>query len=225
MTQAQAQQYYPIAFLGQTVPLSSFNTVANWDPTAAIAAHVNAFVPSSNSTTVASGSSVTLVMKPQTPGLGAVSNGVYTIPTGTYTLTDIYNGSSSTLASGSLDAAGEASLTATTLGVGTHRITMAYSGDSNFSASTTSTPYILNIAASGATTPLISIQPAPNAIYGSASSVTATVSGIVAFAGASSSNPSENTGRTSRHPGGRVMSWYVTMSVEPFAASPAIVSC
>lgn len=176
LSQAQAQQYYPIAFLSTTVPVSPYNTVTNWDPTAAIASGANTFVPSASAATVASGSSVTILMRPQTPGLGAISNGSYTIPTGTYTLSDNYNGATTTLASGTLDASGEAYLTTSTLPAGIHSITMSYSGDSNFSASTSSTPYLLNIAASGTTVPVVTIQPAANPIYGTPTSVTVTVS-------------------------------------------------
>jgi sugar lactone lactonase YvrE len=178
LSQAQAQQYYPVAFLGSTVPTSPYNTVTNWNPTVAIASGANGFVPASqtNSTTVTAGSSVTIVMRPQTPGLGAITNGVYTIPTGAYTLSDTFNGATTTLASGSLDASGEAYLTTSTLATGAHNITMSYGGDSNFSASTTSTPYVLLVAASGAATPVVSIRPAANATYGAATSVTVTVS-------------------------------------------------
>jgi sugar lactone lactonase YvrE len=176
LTQAQAQQYYPIAFLGSTVPTSPYNTVTNWNPTAAIASGANAFVPSSSASTVAGGSSVTIMMRPQTPGLGAVTNGTYTIPTGTYTLSDSYNGSTRTLASGTLDASGEAYLTTNTLAPGVHSITMSYSGDSNFSASTTSTPYLLDVSASGTTQPVVTMQPSGNPTYGTATSVTVTVS-------------------------------------------------
>ena len=176
LNQAQAQQYYPIAFLSSTVPTSPFNTVTNWNPTAAIASGANAFVPSGSASTVAGGSSVTIMMRPQTPGLGAVTNGTYTIPTGTYTLSDTYNGSTTTLASGTLDASGEAYLTTSTLPTGIHSITMSYSGDSNFSASTTSTPYLLDVSASGTTVPVVTIQPAANTTYGIATSVTVSVS-------------------------------------------------
>ena len=176
LTQAQAQQYYPIAFLGSTVPTSPYNAVTNWSPTAAIASGANAFVPSGSAFTVAGGSSVTIVMRPQTPGLGAVTNGTYTIPTGTYTLSDSYNGSTTTLASGTLDASGEAYLTTSTLQAGVHSITMSYSGDSNFSASTTSTPYLLEVAASGTTVPVVTLQTSANPTYGTPVSVTVTVS-------------------------------------------------
>ncbi len=75
----QAQAYYPLAFLGQTVPLSPYNSVTNWHPTAAIATGANHFAASNASVTnIASGASIAILMRPQTPGLGAVSNGVYT---------------------------------------------------------------------------------------------------------------------------------------------------
>jgi pectin methylesterase-like acyl-CoA thioesterase len=175
MTQAQAQAYFPTNFLGQTVS-SLVSSTQNWNPTTALAAAVNAFVPSGLSATAASGSNVTIVMRPQTPGLGAISNGVYTIPTGTYTLSDTFNGSTTTLASGSLDASGEAYLTTSTLTAGVHQITMSYNGDSNFAGSTSAVPYTLTITASGTTTPVLSVQPATNAIYGAATSVTVAVS-------------------------------------------------
>jgi hypothetical protein len=177
MTQAQAQAYFPTNFLSRTVS-ALLSSTQNWNPTAAIAAAVNAFVPSGSLATVASGTSITILMRPQTPGLGAISNGLYTIPTGTYTLTDSYSGTNTTLASGSLDASGEAYLTTSTLPAGTHNITMMYSGDSNFSASTTATPYVLTVTASGTTVPVISIQPAANATYGIAASVAVTVSPV-----------------------------------------------
>ncbi len=176
LTQAQAQQYYPVSFLGSTVPLSPYNTVTNWNPTAAIASGANAFVPSVSSTTITVGSSVTLVMRPQTSGLGAVANGVYTIPTGTYTLTDNFNGTTTTLASGTLDASGEAYLTTTTLAQGAHSLTMSYGGDTNFAPSTSATPYILLVAANGAVAPAISVQPSANPTYGTTSSVAVSVS-------------------------------------------------
>ena len=81
-----------------------------------------------------------------------------------------------TLASGNLDASGEAYLTTSALASGVHNITMAYGGDSNFSASTTTTPYVLTVTASGTEVPAITIQPAANATYGAAASVAVTVS-------------------------------------------------
>ncbi len=175
----EAQQYYPMAFLGTTVPTSSFNTVTNWNPIAAIAADVNAFVPSGTSATVVGGSSVTILMRPQTPGLGAISTGsstIYTIPTGTYTLTDSFNGGAAlTVASGTLDVAGEASFTSSTLPAGTHNLTWAYGGDSNFSGSTTASAYVLSVSGTsvGTTTTLnAAVSPIT---YGQSASITATV--------------------------------------------------
>lgn len=173
LTQSQAQQYYPTNFLGQKVTNSS-TSVTNWNPTAALAANVNAFVPSGTSSTLTAGNSVTILIRPQTPGLGAVSNGVYTIPTGTYTLTDTFNGVPSTIASGTLDAAGEAYFTSSALAIGQHNLTWTYSGDSNFSGSTTATAYSLTVVGIGTTTTLATTT---NPItYGQAATVTATVS-------------------------------------------------
>ena len=178
LSAAEAQQYYPMAFLGQTVPISSYNTVTNWNPIAALATNVNAFVPSGTSASVASGSSVTLLMRPQTPGLGAVTNGVYTIPTGTYTLTDSFNGGASiTLASGTLDASGEAYYTSSTLPAGTHNLTWTYSGDSNFTGSTTASAYALTVTGGATVGTTTTLGAALNPIvYGQSASITATVS-------------------------------------------------
>ena len=176
MTQAQAQAFFPTNFLSQTVS-SLLSSTQNWIPTAAIAADVNAFVPSGTSATVASGASVTILMRPQTPGLGAVTNGVYTIPTGTYTLTDSYNGGANyTVASGTLDASGEAYFTSSTLSAGTHNLTWTYSGDSNFAGSTTSSAYVLTINGGSATTTTTTVAvTASPIIYGQSASITANV--------------------------------------------------
>ena len=75
---------------------------------------------------------MTILGRPQTPGAGI-------IPTGAYTFMDSLNGgTATTLASGTLDASGEAYLTTATLATGVHTITMVYGGDSNFSGSTSS---------------------------------------------------------------------------------------
>lgn len=176
LTQAQAQQYYPTAFLGQTVPTSPYNTVTNWNPTAAIASGANGFVPSGSGLTVTVGSSVTIVIRPQTPGLGAVTNGTYAIPTGTYTLTDTLNGTPTVLASGSLDASGEAYFISSSLAIGTHNLTWTYSGDGNFSSSTTASAYALVVSPIGTTTTLAATT---NPIsYGQSAAITATVSPV-----------------------------------------------
>jgi pectin methylesterase-like acyl-CoA thioesterase len=173
LTQAQAQQYFPTNFLSTTVP-STLSSTTNWIPTAALAANVNAFATSGTTSSIVAGSSVTLLMRPQTPGLGAITNGVYTLPTGTYTLTDTFNGKASTLASGSLDASGEAYYTSSALAIGTHNLTWTYGGDTNFSGSTTASAYQLTVNAIGTTTTLAAI--ANPIAYGQPATITATVS-------------------------------------------------
>jgi pectin methylesterase-like acyl-CoA thioesterase len=175
MTQVQAQAYYPTNFLGKTVS-SLLSPTQNWNPTAAISSAVNGFVPSGTTASVVGGSSVTILMRPQTPGLGAITNNVYTIPTGTYILTDTYNGGNPTvIASGSLDAAGEAYFTSSGLSDGTHNLSWTYSGDNNFAGSTTASGYVLTVtgpAASSTTTTFTSTNPV---VYGSSASVTVQV--------------------------------------------------
>ena len=172
LTPAEAQQYYPLAFLGKTVAANPYNNgVTNWDPTAALAANTNNFVNGGVST-ITAGSLVTVLMRPQTPGLGAVSNGVYTVPTGTYTLTDTVNGTTSTLASGTLDASGEAYFQSSALAAGTHSLTWTYSGDANFAGST-SAAYALSVTKQPTT---ITLNPPGNVFYGDAVTVTANVS-------------------------------------------------
>ena len=176
LTVAQAQQFYPVAFFSKTVttPSSDNNGVAvatTWDPTAAIKSDVNAFVPASGSpSSITAGQSLTLLMRPQTPGLGAVSAGVYTIPTGTYTLYD----NNTQIATGSLDASGEATYISSSLAIGNHSFTWSYGGDGNFAGSTTSTAYALTVNGVATTTTLSETNNPIN--YGQSASVSATVS-------------------------------------------------
>jgi pectin methylesterase-like acyl-CoA thioesterase len=189
MTQAQAQAYFPTNFLSQTVP-TSVSSTANWNPTTALATNVNAFTSAATVTNAAGGSNVTIVMRPQTPGLGAIVPTSYsaasptpvtfTVPTGTYTLKDTIGGNTTTLASGTLDASGEAYYSTSTLAAGAHSLTWTYSGDSNFSGST-SGAYALTISAASTTTTLSGA----GVTYGTAASVTATVA-------ASSATPTGN---------------------------------
>jgi pectin methylesterase-like acyl-CoA thioesterase len=168
MTQAQAQYYYPTNFLSQTVP-AAISSTTNWNPTAALAANVNAFVPGTSVTSVTVGTPITILMRPQTPGLGATSNGNYTIPTGTYQLFD----GSTLIAGGNLDAAGEAYFTSSSLSVGQHNLTWTYGGDTNFAGSTTATPLAVTVNAIPTT---ISLAPFSQTItYGQAVALTATV--------------------------------------------------
>jgi pectin methylesterase-like acyl-CoA thioesterase len=176
LTQAEAQQYFPANFLGTTVP-STLSTTQNWNPNAALAAAVNSFVPSGTSASIAGGSSVTLLMRPQTPGLGAITNGSYTIPTGTYILTDNIGGSTVTVASGTLDANGEAYFTSSNLAAGTHNFSWTYSGDSNFSGSSTTSAFVLTVSGTSTSTSTALTAPASPIAYGTTTSVSATVTG------------------------------------------------
>jgi hypothetical protein len=180
LTQAFAQAYFPTNFLSQPVS-SLLSSTTNWNPTAALASQVNAFTGTGNSATITGGSSVTILMRPQTPGLGAIvptsynpsspTPVVFTIPTGTYTLTDTIGGNATVLATGSLDASGEAYFTTTGLAAGAHSLTWTYSGDANFSAST-SAAYAITVSALGTATTLSG----SGVQYGQSATVTASVS-------------------------------------------------
>ena len=165
-TAAQAAPYFPANFLGATVSSAALSTgeTATWNPTAALAAGANAFVPAAATANLKSGSVFTLLMRPQTPGAGS-------IPTGTWQLFD----AGKSVASGTLDASGQAFYTTSTLSTGTHSFTWTYSGDSNFAGSTTSTPFEVDVASGTLPTPSISIQPSGSATYGAGSTVTVTV--------------------------------------------------
>ena len=179
MSAAQATYYYPTAFLGTTVPTNAsyvtatpatyINTfTATWDPAKALGLQMNAFVGTTLSMTANAGSYVTVLMRPQTPGGGI-------LPTGTWTLND--NGSQ--VATGTLDAAGQATFSSKTLAPGVHQFQWIYGGDSNFAGSSTSGANALNVTiATGqaATTTSLLVQ-ANNAsvIYGTTVNVTATV--------------------------------------------------
>ncbi len=126
LTAAQAAQYLPVNFLSAAVPAQNYTGFTqNWNPVAALANAVNSFAATGNVTANSYGSSVTILGRPQTPGAGV-------IPTGTYQFLD----GSTVIASGTLDASGEAYLTTTSLSAGTHQITMVYGGDANFNGST-----------------------------------------------------------------------------------------
>ncbi len=177
MTQVQAQPYFPTNFLSTAVP-GTLSPTARWIPTDALATLANAFVPAGSTATVAPGSSVTILMRPQTPGLGAVSNGNYTVPTGTYALTDTFNGASTSLASGTLDASGEAYYTTAALLPGTHILAWTYSGDTNFSGSSTTAAYSLVVSGYPTVTTL-SVLPT-SASFGQSATATVKVSSATA---------------------------------------------
>jgi sugar lactone lactonase YvrE len=143
LTAVEAAQYYPVQFLGTTVTSATLSAgqSATWNPVTALANAVNSFAPTGNVTLGSNTQSVTILGRPQTPGAGI-------IPTGSYTYYDSVSGATCTaassscvvLASGTLDASGEAYLTTNSLTAGqTHTITMVYGGDSNFAGSTSPT--------------------------------------------------------------------------------------
>ena len=173
LTAAQATLYYPAKFLGTTVP-ATVSPVANFNPNTALAANVNAFTTGGTVASITGGTSVTILMRPQTPGLGAVTNGVYTIPTGSYSLRDTFNGATTTVASGSLDASGEAYYTSSTLTAGAHSFVWTYSGDANFSGSTAAA-YALQVSGTATTTTLAATT--GSITYGQSAGITATVTG------------------------------------------------
>jgi sugar lactone lactonase YvrE len=168
LTAGTAAPYYPVNFLSNIVSTTGGYTgmPTTWNPVTALAARVNAFASTGTSTTVAQGSSVTILGRPQTPGAGI-------IPTGAYTF---YDGGVM-LVTGNLDASGEAYLTTSSLTAGTHSITLTYGGDGNFTGSTSNIPYIVNVTGGSqqTTPPTVKVMPAANATYGSATTVTVTV--------------------------------------------------
>lgn len=187
ITAAQAAQFLPLAFLSTKVGVSggdgtlATGSTAIWDPTVSLTNSANAFVPANAPSNIAFGSSITILMRPQTPGYGI-------LPTGTYTLTDTVGGTPSTLASGTLDASGEAYVTTSTLASGVHNLTWVYGGDTNFAGSATVTPVVITVAAPVLvnTTTTLSVTGGPTSTYGQtiAGSVTVTpASGSIAPSG------------------------------------------
>jgi sugar lactone lactonase YvrE len=169
LTAAQAAQYYPVAFLSSPVASTSLSAgqTATWNPVTALAAAVNSFAPTGNVTLPSYGSSVTILGRPQTPGAGIV-------PTGSYQFMD----GSTVLASGSLDASGEAYLITATLAPGTHTISMVYGGDANFTGSTSSTFTVTVPAAPLVSTTTSLTVTNTSSTYGGAISGTVTVTPV-----------------------------------------------
>ncbi len=165
LTAAQAAQYYPVTFLSSTVPTQSYTGfTANWNPVTALAADINSFAATGNVTLTSPEESVTILGRPQTPGAGL-------IPTGTYQFLD----GGTVIASGTLDASGEASFTTSTLSVGTHTITMTYSGDSNFNGST-SAPVTVTVPSNSLTSTTTTLSmTSSNITYGAAVTGSVTV--------------------------------------------------
>jgi hypothetical protein len=165
LTAAEAAQYFPVTFLSATVPTQNYTGfTANWNPVTALTTAVNSFAPTGNVTLNSSGSSVTILGRPQTPGAGL-------IPTGTYQFLD----GSTVIASGTLDASGEAFFTTNSLSTGTHSITMVYGGDANFSGSTSSAFTITVPGAPLTPTSTALVVNNANSTYGGAITGTVTV--------------------------------------------------
>jgi len=130
-----------------------------------------------STTTVASspnpsvfGQSVTL-----TATATAVSPGAGT-PTGTASFFD----GATLLGTATLNAAGQASFTTSTLAVGTHSITAVYAGDANFTGSTS--PVTTPVVNQAATTMTLASSPNPSA-FGQPVTLTATASALAPGAG------------------------------------------
>jgi sugar lactone lactonase YvrE len=179
LTAALAAPYYPLNFLSTAVSTTGgySGMPATWNPMTAIANAVNSFAPTSSVGAIGYGSSVTILGRPQTPGAGVV-------PTGSYAFYDNLNtdaacsavaGNCSLLASGNLDASGEAYLTTTSLGQGLHYITMVYGGDANFAASTTANPYPITVVATLVNTTTALSVTNTSSTYGGTISGTVTV--------------------------------------------------
>ena len=150
LTAAEAVSYYPWNFLSTTVPSTKLSPgqVSNWDPVGALATQVNSFAPTGSVGALTFGSSVTILGRPQTPGAGAIPTGAYAFyDSGTNQVCSAPSATCAALASGSLDASGEAYLITTSLTSGDHYITMVYGGDTNFTGSTSSTYHIFVLLA------------------------------------------------------------------------------
>jgi polygalacturonase/pectin methylesterase-like acyl-CoA thioesterase len=153
LTAAAAVPYYPINFLSTTVPTQSYTGfTSSWNPAAALASQVNAFVPATVLNAQAPGTPITILGRPRTPGAGVTPTGTYAFynSPGTNQVCSGASGSCTLLVSGSLDNSGEAYLTTTSLAAGVHYLTMVYGGDSNFTASTSAT-YAVHVLASSQT--------------------------------------------------------------------------
>ncbi|MGA7159207.1 MAG: pectinesterase family protein [Acidobacteriaceae bacterium] len=165
LTAAQAAQYAPITFLSASVPAQGYvSFTANWNPVTSLAAQLNAFAATGNVTVNSYGTSVTILGRPQTPGAGVM-------PTGTYEFLD----GMTVLASGTLDASGEATFTTSTLATGTHNITMTYSGDANFTGGTSAVATITVPAAPLTPTTTALTVSTPSSTYGGSISGNVTV--------------------------------------------------
>lgn len=189
LTAAQAAQYYPGTFLSGKIPTQSYiGFTPSWNPAMSLAAKVNSFVPSAPVGTLTAGSSVTILGRPQTPGAGIIPTGAYAFydSPGTNQVCSSASSSCAVLASGNLDASGEAYLTTNALAAGSHYITMVYGGDANFNGGTSAVyqVYVLG-AGQTATATTLSINntssTTSNAVTGSVTVTPSTAAGAVSL--------------------------------------------
>jgi hypothetical protein len=125
-----------------------------------------------------------------TATIGAVPPGAGT-PAGTVSFTE----GSTTLASGILLPAGQATFSTSLLSVGSHTITALYSGDGNFlssSGSDSASPHVVNKAS---TSTVVASSPRPS-VYGQAVVFTATISVVSPGSGAPSGTVTFKEGTT-----------------------------
>ena len=180
LSAAEAAQYAPVTFLSATVPTETYTGFTNnWNPVAALTTAVNNFANTGSVSVSTYGTSVTILGRPQTPGAGL-------IPTGTYQFLD----GSTVIASGNLDASGEAYYTTSSLSPGRHNITMVYGGDSNFNGSTSGITTVTVALESSSTTLAVAN---PSSTYGG------TVTGGITVA--SQSGPGTPTGSVTFYAG------------------------
>jgi hypothetical protein len=97
-------------------------------------------------------------------------------PTGLLTFKDTFEGTTTVLGTGTLDAAGHATLRTYSLGAGYHHITAVYEGDPNFTTSTS--PVLNQLVNQDATTTTLTASANP-AVAGQPVTLTATVSPVV----------------------------------------------
>jgi hypothetical protein len=123
---------------------------------------------SANPSVFGQAATFTATVRANPPGVGA--------PTGTVTFRD----GSTTLGTGTLNGAGQATFTSSTLGVGAHSITAVYGGDTSFNTST-SAALAQTVSADGTST-IVTASANPS-VFGQAVTFTATVTASAPGAG------------------------------------------
>jgi hypothetical protein len=122
-------------------------------------------VPSSNPAVFGQAVTITATVTVVSPGTGT--------PTGQVQFKD---GANNLGAPVSLDAAGHASVTASTLGVGSHSLTAVYAGDANYAGSSTAAPVTETV--NQAPTSIVIVPSSNPATFGQSVTITATVAAL-----------------------------------------------